>query len=37
MAENTEKKVLIDVKILDNFIASKKNADYENNIDLHIF
>jgi len=27
MAENTEKKVLIDVKILDNFITSKKNAD----------
>jgi len=26
MAENTEKKVLISVEVLDNFIAAKKNV-----------
>jgi len=28
MADNTEKKVLISVEVLDNFIASKKNVDF---------
>ncbi len=27
MADNSEKKILIDVKILDNFVSAKKNAD----------
>lgn len=27
MSENTEKKILLDVKILDNFVSAKKNAD----------